>query len=198
MHYYAKIKICLVITCLSLMLGGCSISRPSKNSDTYVLNSRTMPGLVQTQSGLAFVVVGPVTFADYLKRSSIVSRQQTMAKQAKFDVWAGALDDEFQIALVKNLSAYEANKVFVRYPTQVKSADSLRLVVDVMQFDSSSDGVARIEAVWGWLSSEGELLSGGNYANQAESGASATQITEALSQLVDEFSLFLAKQMPQG
>ena len=88
------------------LLGGCAITTPSEESQFYLLSSPAIPSqtFVTADAADKTVIVGPIHFPDYLKRGSIISQVDLHRHDiAKLDQWGGSLEDEFEIALIKNL-----------------------------------------------------------------------------------------------
>jgi uncharacterized lipoprotein YmbA len=160
----------LFTTALLSLLSGCSIA-PSAESDFYMLSSSPLPHR-QIDLNSELIIVGPLTMADYLKRSSLVTPISDYKYEvSKLDQWAGNLESEFQTALVKNLSALDAERVYVRYPSFLSTQSHYNLRIDVLRFDAGLNGQVRLEASWAWVDSNRKAHAGGHFSKTEQVGS---------------------------
>lgn len=163
-----KIRV-LFTTVLLLSLSACSIA-PSAESDFYMLSSSPLPHR-QIDLNSELIIVGPLTMADYLKRSSLVTPiSDHKYEVSKLEQWAGNLESEFQTALVKNLSAMDAERVYVRYPSFLSIQSHYNLRVDVLRFDAGIKGQVRLEASWAWVDNNRQVHAGGHFSRIEQVG----------------------------
>jgi hypothetical protein len=136
---------------LGLLFGlGCASSPPSR---FYVLSSLEAGGreLKELRSGQDLtIVVGPITFPEYLDRTEIVTRSgNNKITFSAFDLWAGSLAEDFSRALAENLSALlPTANVVVHHGPRPSSVD-YRIIVDVIRFDGPLGGDVSLIARWG-------------------------------------------------
>ncbi|UZE96499.1 PqiC family protein [Alkalimarinus alittae] len=178
-----QLKFVWVFT-LVLLMTGCAAFKPSAESEFYLLSS---PPLPQRQIDLNsdLIVVGPITIADYLKRSSIVtSRTENHFDISKLDQWGGSLEGEVQLALLKNLSSLSADKTYVQYSGLASSMGTYSLRVDILRFDARLNGQARLEATWAWFDKNRKVVSAGQFSKNAPAGSTIEQTVAAQSELL--------------
>ncbi|RKF18098.1 membrane integrity-associated transporter subunit PqiC [Alginatibacterium sediminis] len=185
-----QIKNCAIALSL-LVLSACSITQPSIDPDYYLLQSQALnETTVDSYSAQQVIVIGPLRFADYLMRSSIVAKHSDVEyNPEKFEQWAGNIEDEFQIALLKNLAQQQQDSFFVRHPGLFYVGNAKSLSVDVLRFDVNQQGLARLEAQWIWLEANGDVNAVGNFSQTLQAkDLSRAGATQALSQLITSFS----------
>ena len=184
----------LFTTAILLLLSACSVT-PSAESEFYMLSSSPLPHQ-QIKLGSELVIIGPISMANYLKRTSIVTPvSEHKYKVLTLDQWAGNLESEFQMALVKNLSALDTQRVYVRYPNFVSTQSKYNLRVDVLRFDSGLDGQVRLEASWAWIGKNKQLHTGGNFSKTLQAGSSLESAVTAQSELLQMFSQEVLKAL---
>ncbi|OZG75113.1 hypothetical protein BTA51_01610 [Hahella sp. CCB-MM4] len=192
----------LIVVFVSWLLMSCSLTQPSADSRYYLLSAQSLPPTSEpgsnqlTESGQVYVI-GPLNFADYLQRSSVVTRvSDTEYNVAKLEQWGGKIEDEFQIALLKNLSALMPDSRFMRYPSLVSLPSSISLRADIMRFDSQLNGSARLEASWAWVR-QNQVLSSGNFSRTLAAGSSTQSAVAAQSALIQSFAEALSAGLSQ-
>lgn len=181
---------------LVLSLTGCATPTPSAKSEFYLLSAPALPHQSIDLSS-TLVLVGPITMADYLKRASIVlPLSEHRYDVAKLEQWGGSLENEFQTALVKNLSALDTKNVYVRYPGMVNISDHYNLRLDVLRFDAKVGGDARLEVSWAWVDKKSSVLAAGHFSRTTEAGGSVEQSVAAQSLLIQQLSQTLVAALP--
>ncbi|MFD2230421.1 PqiC family protein [Alkalimarinus sediminis] len=176
----------LMITVTLLM--GCAAPKPSAESEFYLLSAPPLPHR-QIDLSADLIAVGPVTVADYLKRSSIVtSRSANHYDISKLDQWGGGLEGEIKLALLKNLSSLSADKTYVQYSGLANSAAAYNLRVDVLRFDATLDGQARLEASWAWMDKGRKVVSAGLFSKSLPAGSTIEQSVAVQSELLKQLS----------
>lgn len=76
---------------LVFFFSGCAISKPSDKSQFFLLSAPDLASQSYSADTAGLVGVGPISFADYLKRSTIVIQQSANQYDiAKLDQWGKA------------------------------------------------------------------------------------------------------------
>jgi len=177
----------LFTTAILLLLSACSVV-PSAESEFYMLSSSPLPHR-QIDLNSELVIVGPLTMADYLKRTSLVTPISGHKYEvSKLDQWAGNLESEFQTALVKNMSALDEQRVYVRYPSFLSTQRHYNLRVDVLRFDAGLNGNARLEASWALIDKSKKVHAGGHFSKTKQAGSSIESVVSAQSELLQQLS----------
>lgn len=172
------------LTTLILLMTGCAAPKPSAESEFYLLSS---PSLSHNAIDLnaELIVVGPITIADYLKRSSIVtSRTDHHYDISKLDQWGGGLEGEIQLALLKNLSSINTDRTYVQYSGLASTMGAYNLRVDVLRFDARLNDEARLEATWAWIDKNRKVTSAGQFSQSIPAGGTIEQAVAVQSELL--------------
>ncbi len=180
-------------------LGGCAITTPSEESQFFLLSSPAIPSQTFKASDVAekTVIVGPIHFPDYLKRGSIISQVDAHRHDiAKLDQWGGSLEDEFEIALIKNLLKISPGKPFVSSSGVLPKRQNNQIKIDIYRFGRDSDHTVALEASWVWLNSRGDIVSAGSFRETAASSAGVKAQVSGMSMLVEQFAKQLLAAAP--
>jgi len=186
----------LILLAISCLLIGCAAPTPSAKSKFYRLQA---PSITEANFDIAnamTVVVGPIDFAEYLKRSSLVIQlSETEYDVLKLDQWGGSLESEFQLALGKNLIHNLPHVQFLRYPAQGQRGDYV-IRAEILSFDGKLGQHAKLEANW-WISgANGRQLKSGRYVQERQiTGVSLDALVQAESVLVGDFSRTLSDML---
>ncbi len=95
------------------------------------------------------VVVGPVTVPELLNRPQLVTRPApTRVEALEGAQWAEPLGENIPRVLAENLSVFLGTENVYRFPWDPAGPASVQVAVDVVRFDASPGGTARLEARW--------------------------------------------------
>jgi uncharacterized lipoprotein YmbA len=181
----------LLIGCLA----GCGESQPSR----FYMLSPTAPAEAaqpSAKSGIA-LVVGPVEIPKYLDRPQIVTvTVPNGVTLAEYDRWAEPLDVNVTRALAENLAAMTSARRVELYPFPAGQQDSdvRQVVVQILRFHPSSDGVIDLSANWSILDADGRrtLRSGTAEASERATPGDYKSTTLAMSRAIAAFSTQIA------
>jgi uncharacterized lipoprotein YmbA len=103
--------------------------------------------------------VGPVDIAAYIDRPQIVTRVGgNELRVAEFNRWASPIRGEIKRILADNLSTLlSLDHVFI-YPWSESAAVKFQVRVDIQQFDGRAGDNVFLQAGWGLLGENGEIL----------------------------------------
>ncbi len=175
----------LLLGLVAWQISGCSITKPSEASQFYLLSAPALSGSVQQTGAQTPLVVGPVGFADYLKRHALVTqRDRHTYDVAKLELWGGSLEEEFHVALYKNVQHLMPGRPVHLSAGVLAGSSDLRLKVEVYRFDFTSTGVARLEAEWGWFNGRNQPIVTGQFYQTQPTAASLEGNVQQLSALV--------------
>ena len=131
-----------------LFVLGCVSSPPPR---FYTLSSLQEKGGQRespSDQGLT-IVVGPITFSEYLDRTEIVTRSSNnKITLSGFDLWAGSLAGDFSRVLAENLSVLLSTESVVVYPGLRSALARYRITMDVIRFDGPLGGDVSLIARW--------------------------------------------------
>ncbi len=132
-----------------LLVWGCA-GTPATRYYTLSPLAKAGPGSQRVPaSEMLAILVGPIRFPPYLDRSGIVTRTNSNAIEiAEFDLWAGALTDEFPRVLADNLSALLSTDLVSTFPRLMVQPVDYQVTGDVVQFDGSPNGRVSLVARW--------------------------------------------------
>jgi uncharacterized lipoprotein YmbA len=187
-----------------LMLAGCGTTPPSK---FYMLESVSAsaaePELPVMQSDV-HIGVGPIQFADYLDRTQIVTRtDDAEVILAETHRWVEPLKENFGRILAENLSTQLHTDKVLLHPSRNWSEIDYQVLVNVWQFDASTQGIVTLLANWSLRGKGGAQLLAMKksvFSVQVESAAPYSDIVRALSETVGMLSQEIARaiQTRQG
>lgn len=175
---------------LCTLLASCVSSGKSVDTDYYLLSSPQLPDQKLLRNDIKMIALGPITFADYLKRPSIIERSsEVKAEVSNSRQWAGNIENEFQIALLKNFSSLDSGYLYINHPSMLNVQPFMRLRVDILRFDTQLSGSARLEAIWAWLDQRGTVIAAGNFSRTGEVGPSYESRVSVMSALLRQFTV---------
>ena len=138
-----------LVLCFLLGTGGCrSASTPVS---FYTLSPLSIPeNNKQAYSGKAPVIlVGPLTFPNYLERLQIVTRSAPgRIYFSDFNQWAAFLDKEFLKTVAENLSVLLSSPQVRVYPSSDDVEPDYRIALDVKQFEGNPGESVRLNVIW--------------------------------------------------
>jgi len=157
------------VVMVSLLLGGCGLSRSPK---FYILSPVNSPGAAGKQAVLSeptvAVGIGPVEIPDYLDRPQIVTRTaQNGLEVAQFHRWGGLLKPDVARVLIENLSAQLADQVAV-VPWRRGVPLQHRVAVDVTRFDAMPGDSVWLKAQWTIFGQDGKSVAMARESNVRE------------------------------
>ena len=175
---------------LCTLLASCVSSGKSVDTDYYLLSSPQLPDQKLLRNDIKMIALGPITFADYLKRPSIIERSsEVKAEVSNSRQWAGNIENEFQIALLKNFSSLDSGYLYINHPSMLNVQPFMRLRVDILRFDTQLSGSARLEAIWAWLDQRGTVIAAGNFSRTGEVESSYESRVSVMSALLQQFTV---------
>ncbi len=141
--------------CCLPLLGGCGKSAPTH---FYAL-SAPPPAAEAAAPPCIALGIGPVDFPSYLDRSQIVTRLgDNQMHLSDFDQWIEPLRENFQRALMDNLSGLVCAKPLVAYPWPAGSHPDRQVAVQVARFDGTLGQEVALRATWTILDADGKAL----------------------------------------
>jgi uncharacterized lipoprotein YmbA len=191
----------LTIIALATLIGGCAVR--SQPTNFYTLASTVQRQALTPENPAVrdlAIGIGPITLADYLDQSRIVTRIDDNAViQAEFNQWSGSLKDNIVNVFADNVSRLTGTeKVFV-YPWRSFVEIDYQVVLDIIRFDGTPEDQALVEARWTLLrnrdkaiidirrSSVREAIDAPGYGGlvAAQSRALATLSTEIVQSIIE-------------
>jgi uncharacterized lipoprotein YmbA len=185
MHF----KIILIAIGVCVSATACSVLSPQPDhAKFYILTpiaDRTgIPASTSSMSPDAQLTigVGPVDLPDYLRRFSVVTRvAPNRIDLSDEKLWAEPLDKNFTRVLSENLATLLETQRIERYPWSLQTKVNYQIEIDVQQFETTSDGQARLVAGWIIRDSHSKILCASITVTGAASGPDATSASAALS-----------------
>jgi uncharacterized lipoprotein YmbA len=106
-----------------------------------------------------YIGVGPVTLPDYLDRPQIVTRSEnTELYLAELHRWGEPLQKNFIRVLAEYISATTGSEKIIILPSRERGEIDIQVMIDVIQFDTSSSGDANLIAYWNVENRDGSKL----------------------------------------
>ncbi len=100
-------------------------------------------------AGSRGIVVGPVAVPEHLNRPQLVVRPDPYRVEASEGAqWAEPLDENITRVLAENLSSLLGTETVYLFPWDPVGPAAIQVAVDVVRFDATPAGTARLEARW--------------------------------------------------
>jgi uncharacterized lipoprotein YmbA len=163
-----------IAMCMSFAAAGCSPLAPQQDHSKFFIlapisdttSASIRPVSTSKSSRPLKIGVGPVDFPDYLRRLEVVTRtspnQLDLSPEKR---WGEPLDKNFERALSENLAHLLNTQHIQKYPWARRTEIDYQISIDVVRFESSSDGQSQLVARWIIKDSTGEDL----YASETNS-----------------------------
>lgn len=141
--------------------------------------------------------IGPVDFPAYLDRSQIVTRVgANQMHLAEFDQWIEPLRDNFQRALMENLSGLVCAKPLVGHPWPAGGRPERQVAIQVDRFDGTLGQDAVLRASWTVLDADGKTLAWRTAdLRETAGGPDYASLAAAQSRLVSRFAAEVATSL---
>lgn len=192
----------LLLTLLfALLLIGCAGTSP--HTHFYALQTAAAPLKVASMPELS-LGLGPVVLPDTLDRPQIVSRNAAYRLElAEFHRWAGDLNANLsRLVVVRLMGALGTDRVFLHPWARHRKLD-YQARVDVLRFDGTLGGDAKLAGTWTLLDGDGrrELYLEAFAIKGSVSGSEHRDMVATLSalvvQLADRIAAGVAGHAPQ-
>ncbi len=147
------IRLGAVCAACSVMLAGCGLSaifEPKPDQTRFYVLAGSAPAANTPSLGAGVSVgLGPVELPEYLERPELVVRTSaTELKPSALDRWSEPLDKGFVRVLSQDLAdALGLQRVLV-FPWYATQEPTFQVRVDVIAFESTPQGEARLTARW--------------------------------------------------
>jgi uncharacterized lipoprotein YmbA len=177
-------------------IAACTVLTPRPDPSRFFVLTPLGDPPASSGQRLASLGIGPVSLPRYLDRSEVVTRvAPNEVKPAVFDYWAGSLSRQFEAVLAQNLQSLVGAERVQSYPWYSGSVPELVVEVDVLRFESSSDGRAELAARWRVRkgSARESLRAGETTLSRQADGTDPASGAAALSGLLGDFSRELAQ-----
>lgn len=160
------------ICCVAMLcVAGCSWLLPAKPDPSrfFVLtpvgesSPSSAPLTLGTGGGPPLVGLGPVKLPAYLERPEVVTRvAPNRLDLSNRDRWAEPVDKDFTRILAQDLASQLASGQVITYPWYRPANIDYQIAVDVARFETDSEGVAHLTAMWQVRDpANGDVLSSG-------------------------------------
>jgi uncharacterized protein len=153
-----KIKVILIAIGASIIAAGCGpVLAPQPDHSTFfILSPVSSSGVVNTSASTPVgrdsqmtLGIGPIEFPDYLSRLQVVTRtsanQIVLAQERR---WGEPLDRNFGRVFSENLSILTGTQRIEKFPWSHKTQIDYQISVDVLRFETSTDGQSQMIARW--------------------------------------------------
>jgi hypothetical protein len=181
--------------CALLLLTGCGKSAPTR---FYSLSAAGAPPAAEAPAGPCLSLgVGPIDFPAYLDRAQIVTRiGDNRMQMADFEQWIEPLRDNFQRALLENLSRLVCAKPLIGFPWPAGGHPDRQLVIQVASFDGTLGQETWLRVSWAVLDADVKTLvwRSAEY-REPVAGPDYAALAAAQSRLVEKFAKDVAESL---
>ena len=144
-----RVSYLIVATVLSLMIQGCTGTRPST---FYILNpiSRApAPQITESKTQSIGVLLGPLSIPEFLDRPQIVTRSsENILRLAEFHRWGGSFQTNILRILGENLSILLNSDRILMFRQQTLFPVDYGVTLDVHQFDGELGSTVVLNVDW--------------------------------------------------
>ena len=159
MQMSALARLVCAIGAVTMLLGGCARSQPTR---FYVLTAAYRRGHVTSEQPggkQRALGVGPIRFPEYLGRPQITGRSSAnLLTLAEFDRWAEPLQSGFSRVLAENLSVLLSTDRVLQFPWKSSEPIDFRITVNVVRFDGGPKEQVSLVTRWAVFGPEGNEL----------------------------------------
>ncbi|MFV0439058.1 MAG: membrane integrity-associated transporter subunit PqiC [Desulfopila sp.] len=193
-----SVAICLVL----LVVAGCTLRNSPEVRYYSLLNveqlaeDERLASLPEVRLG-----IGPVSIADSLKRTQIVTRvDQNQYHFDEFNRWAGPLDDDLASVVGVNLGLLLGTNYVDFFPWRQYFKPTYRVLFNVERLDGALGGEAVLEVRWTIIGADDSKVLAENRSvyRLSAKGNDFSALVSAESRLVAEFCRELARVIARG
>lgn len=145
------------------------------------------------------VVIGPLRYPDYLKRSQMVTRGAGAEMVVHdFSRWAEPLDQAMHRTVAGNVDTLVSNAIVVAYPTNPAIDIDHRLIGRIDRFDTDGNGLAVLDVQWSVVDADRKTIVSSRrsrYESRADRPGDPGDIAVAMSEAVNDFSRDIAAEI---
>ena len=139
----------VILAIVAIFIGGCT---RSQNPRFYTLTPM-QPDEVTSKRGSpaqnAVIGIGPVTMADYLDQSDLVTRtSDNQLLKADYDRWAGSFKDDFINILAEDIGFLVPSERIYLYPWRGSVTIGYQVALEVIRCDGRLGEAAFLVARW--------------------------------------------------
>jgi len=148
------IQAAVIFATLALLLPACGTfsARPDPSrfyTVTAIAQPETMPAKASSNSGGVSLGIGPVRLPGYLDHQEIVTRvSQNRIDLSEYDRWAEPLETNFTRVVGQNLSVLLHTDRLVFYPWELNTRPNYQVTIEVLRFESNTQGNVQLTARW--------------------------------------------------
>lgn len=191
----------LLLFTIPLLFTGCLSPKPSPKSQYYLLQPDKEFATSTKEFGLPFLIIGPVDLSPYLDQPKIAVQvgEHEIAYQ-EYHRWAEAVEENVASVLADNLRQYfQTPNIGPGAPKILLRLEQSRVLILINRMDLDLDGNVSLSVQWAVSLKDKNSppkVHLQTYTTKASSEEIPDQVS-ALNQLVNTFSLDLAKSIEQ-
>jgi uncharacterized lipoprotein YmbA len=139
----------VILAIVAIFSAGCARSQTPR---FYTLTS-IQPDEVTSKRGSpaqnAVIGIGPVTMADYLDQSDLVTRtSDNQLRKAEYDRWAGSFKDDFINILAEDIGFLVPSERIYLYPWRGSVSIGYQVALEIIRCDGRLGEAAHLVARW--------------------------------------------------
>ncbi len=194
----SRIIFSIILNCLCF--AGCGTLSPRPDPSrfftlTAIAQPGAMPAKGSTNSAGVALGIGPIKLPGYLDHQEIVTRvSPNRIDLSEYDRWAEPLDTNFSRVVGQNLSVLLHTDRLVFYPWELNRRPDYQVTIEVLRFESNTQGNVQLSARWEILDTNKRLsLQAGESGitrqpTAPSTDASVAALSEALADLSREIA----------
>jgi uncharacterized protein len=139
----------VILTIVAIFSGGCTRSQTPRFYTLTSMQPDQVSSKRENPAQNAVIGIGPVTIADYLDQSDLVTRTgDNQLVKAEYDRWAGSFKDDFINVLAENIGFLVPTERIYLYPWRGSVVIGYQVAVEVIRCDGRLGEAAHLVARW--------------------------------------------------
>ena len=200
-YSYPRLILLFLITS-QLLAAGCATTPASHFYLLSITGQESSTATTSTISDQTIIGIGPVRLPEYLDRPQIVSRtDNTELYISDLHRWAEPLEDNFTRVFAEQIARILATDNISIEPSRNRNDLDLRIIIDVIQFDTNQNGEVSLIAYWSVERRDGSKLVKTQKSTihlDISRNPGHAKIVEGLSRAVYQLARDIAVEMGRG
>jgi len=201
-----SVKTALIVLGTCTLLVSCSPLAPQPDRSKFFILTPladgpapvSTPAVGATSNSPLTIGIGPIDFPDYLRRLEVVTRaspnQLDLSAEKR---WGEPLDKDFARVFSENISRLLNTRQIEKYPWPVRTHVDYQIEVNVLRFETASDGQSHLTARWVIKDGAGKDLCASETSTKTPVGAGETGASAALSSDLATLSREVAERVTE-
>jgi uncharacterized lipoprotein YmbA len=149
----------VILAIVAIFSGGCARSQTPRFYTLTPMQPGEVTSKRESPARNAVIGIGPVTLADYLDQSDLVTRTgDNQLVKAEYDRWAGSFKDDFINVLAENIGFLVPTERIYLYPWRGSEPIGYQVALEVIRCDGRLGEASWLVARWSVFGGPGKKL----------------------------------------